>query len=143
MAVPNTSGGRRRPRKDGDRRDRYPLLAEWVADDRRDRGLGRRAAAWVEEYWHHRQGGPTWYALAEYVRPDLALVPDTARRWYASQLVNRLMDQGWLDDGTGTGPLVPGPRFQQESSTASRHDPPPPAGHTEHDEPQWAPGRLF
>ncbi|MFG2004227.1 hypothetical protein ACGFNU_34210 [Spirillospora sp. NPDC048911] len=142
MAAPNTSSGRRRqPRKNGDRRDRYPLLAEWVAADRRDPGLGRRVAAWVDDHWRRRQRGPTWYAVAEHVRPDLAMIPDEARRWYASQLVNRLMDQGWLAENTGTSPLAPGPRFQPDP--AARHDPDPSAADAEDDEPQWTPGRLF
>ncbi|GAA2624875.1 hypothetical protein GCM10010411_71770 [Actinomadura fulvescens] len=108
-----------------------------MAGDRRDPGLGPRVAAWVDDHWRNRQRGPTWYAVAEHVQPDLALIPDAARRWYASQLVNRLMDQGWLADSTGTGPLTPGPRFEQNAATNVQPE------RTEDDEPPWTPGRLF
>ena len=141
--------GQRQPRADGDMRDRYPLLAEWVEADRRDPGLGARVAARLAEYRRDRTTGPTWWAVAEWVRPDLELVPDTARRWYASRLINRLAAQGWLavaDTRTGGGHLQLGPRATSET-TAGAVDgtvPRPRTGDVRRDDvPRWVPGRLF
>lgn len=141
------SGKARRPRADGDLRDRYPLLAEWVEADRQDTGLGARVVERLTQYRMERATGPTWYAVAEWARPDLELVPDAARRWYASQLVNRLIRQGWLViDGTAQrgpgGVLKPGPRAQQLHQNPTSPEPAPPPD-PDDQAPHWIPGRLF
>ncbi|MFI6522608.1 hypothetical protein ACIBF1_44145 [Spirillospora sp. NPDC050679] len=131
----------RRPRIDGDMRDRYPLLAEWVEADRRDGELGERVAEWLRAYRRTRATGPTWYAVAEFVRPDLQLVPDSARRWYASQLVNRLVRVGWLavaDAASGAGHLEVGPR----AAAAAPELPFPPDDGAD-PEPRWTSDPLF
>jgi hypothetical protein len=128
----------RRPRADGDLRHRHPVLVEWIEQDRQDAGPGGRVAEWLARYRSDRAAGPTWYAVADFVRPDLASVPERAWHWYASQLVHRLLRQGWLTvRGVGAGaPLQPGPLADPSS-----------AGHpmlaAVDDGPGWVTERLF
>lgn len=121
-------GQRRAARSDVNPLDQYPELAGWVAEDRRDVDrVGAMVAAWVLAWRTRAASGPTWYAIAAHVRPEMeTAVPDAARRWYASQLVTMLADRGWLsvpDAPTGAGYLELGPRVQgrpQERRAARR-----------------------
>jgi len=97
---------------------------EWLSADAADEQLAEDIAHWVAGIWTVRDGGPSWEQTARQVRPELAGLPEHARRHYTRGLIQSLREDGWLACTRDEGSLDAGHRLKPRhptAATAARH----------------------